>query len=79
MTDMYTRFDLPLRCSTESLRRIAAESKTPYTLIYTGSLHHTTVRGNVTEQYCKTAILGISIFKRAYATVLPVGIKGFIY
>ena len=35
MTDMYTRFDLPLRCSTESLRRIAAESKTPYTLIYT--------------------------------------------
>lgn len=35
MTEMYTRFDLPLRTSTESLRRIAAQSKTAYTLIYT--------------------------------------------
>lgn len=32
---MYTRFDLPLRTSTESLRHIAAQSQTPYTLIYT--------------------------------------------
>lgn len=35
MTEMYTRFDLPLRTSTESLRHIAAQSKTAYTLIYT--------------------------------------------
>lgn len=35
MTEMYTRFDLPLRASTESLRHIAAQSKTAYTLIYT--------------------------------------------
>ena len=35
MTEMYTRFDLPLRTSTESLRHIASQSKTAYTLIYT--------------------------------------------
>ena len=47
----------------------------PQALIYTGGLHHAAVLGNVAKEHRQSAVLGVSMFKVADATVGTVLVK----
>jgi alpha-L-arabinofuranosidase len=62
------------------LLRVEAYGRTlevPKHWVNTGSLHNATILGDVTEEHCQTAILGVSMLQVADTTVFSVCIEAF--
>ena len=51
----------------------------PDAFVHTGGLHHAAVLGDVAEEHCQAAILGVGVLDGTDATVLAVGIQSLVH